>query len=47
MNSEAIRKRDLMILTQVYDGNHLNEEELARAYYLKEMFEIELRRRLK
>ena len=47
MNREAIRKRDLLVLTQLYDGNHLNEDELSRAIYLTEMLQIELKRRLK
>lgn len=45
MDSEQ-RKKDLQILTQLYDGNHLEPSEVERAFQIVESFNIELKRRL-
>ena len=43
---ENTKENDLIILKQLYNGNHLNDLELERALKLIKLLEIELKRRI-
>ena len=46
MNKEEQRTYDLKILTQIYDGNHLNNDERERAFKLMYLMNNDLKNRV-
>ncbi len=44
---ENTKEKDLEILKQLYEGNHLNENELERALKLIKLLEIGIKERVK